>query len=322
MSLNPSIVYYSNARYERKLGGPTQKLRKILELSDIADRIPRGGYVAVKMHLGEPGCARYIRPIFPVIVVDFIKKCGGKPFVTDSTVLYKSERNDPFDYLNAARRNGFTSETLGCPLIISGGLRDNGFTVKAPEPLVLDEVTVSGEIWDADFLFSLAHATMHMDFPFAASLKNIGMGCVDRETKMRMHAAKGFSPPRLNAQAANIDGAKVVLEHFNDRIFACNLALDITPECDCFGKTDLPIVPDLGIFASTDAAACDQATFDAVIEAPGYPGSLLEGHNGMRPGGNKVAGCHAKQKGWKEYDDFLRKAGLWSAEYKLVEISA
>lgn len=316
----PSKVYFSDARYKRGVGGPSQKLLKILEASGFADIVKKGDIVAVKMHFGEPGCTRYIRPIFPVLVVDFIKKCGGKPFVTDTTVMYKGGRKDFFNYLASARRNGFTSEVLGCPLIISGGFRDHGVKITVPDCLILPEVTVSQEIWEADVLFSLAHATMHLQFPFAASVKNISMGCVDQKTKLSMHSVKKFKPFHLNAQAANADGAKVVINHFRDKLFACNLALDVTPECDCFDKTDLPIVPDLGIFASFDPVACDQAAFDAVIKAPGYPGSLIEGKEGMKPGGDKVAGCHAEQSTHEPYIDFLRKSGLGSLEYEIVEV--
>ena len=317
---NAVKVYFSNAKYIRGIGGPSQKLAKLLDKSGFTDKIKSGDVVAVKMHFGEPGNVRYIRPIFPVLLVDFIKQCGGKPFVTDSTVLYKSERNNYFGYLEVARRNGFTNEVLGCPLLISGGLKDHGVTVEVDKPLVLPKVSISREIWDADVLISLAHATMHLEFPYACSLKNIGMGCVDRYTKEKMHNARKLSPSRLNAQAANIDGASVVIKHFTDKILACNIALDVTPECDCFDKTDLPIIPDLGIFLSQDVVACDQATFMAIIDAPGYPGSLLEGHEGMQRGGNKVSACHAKQSGWAEHDKFLRQAGIGSMEYEVVEV--
>jgi len=316
----PPEVYYSNAGLAKGIGGPSQKLLKILETSNLSQIVNEGNIVALKMHLGEPGNSRYIRPILAVIVVDYIKMCGGRPFVTDTTVMYNTDRKDFFKYLDAARRNGFTSEVLGCPLIISGGFRDHGVRVKVPDPLILEEVTISQEIWDADVLFSLAHATMHLQFPFAAALKNISMGCVDKKTKTAMHSVKKFTPIHLNTQAANTDGAKVVIEHFNEKIFACNLALDITPECDCFDKTDLPIVPDIGIFASDNPSACDQATFDAIMKAPGYPGSILEGKDGMRSGGDKVVGCHHSQQDYKPYFNFLDQAGIGSPDYELVEV--
>ncbi len=314
-------VFFADAKCHRTLGGPTQKFKKLLEISGFADIITPGDVVALKMHFGEPGNARYIRPIFPVLAVDFIKKCGGKPFVTDTTVVYNTERNDYFKYLEAARRNGFTTETMGCPLILSGGFRDHSVKVKVPGPIILPDVTVSQEIWDADVLFSLAHFTMHLQFPFGAALKNIAMGGVDQATKARMHSVKGFKPAHLNVQAANTDGAKAVLQRFKNKFFSCNLALDVTPECDCFDKTDLPIVPDLGIFASFDPAACDQAAFEAVTAAPGYPGCLMGGTDGMRPGGDKVAACHHNLTTTEKYMEFIRKSGVGSLEYELVDIA-
>jgi uncharacterized Fe-S center protein len=209
---------------------------------------------------------------------------------------------------------------MGCPVIISGGFHDNGIPYSVKDPLIISEVTVSQEIWQADFLFSLAHFTLHLEFPFAASLKNVGMGCVTQNTKLAMHSAKGLGKSHINVQAGNIDGAKVVLGHFSSKIFACNIALDVTPECDCFNVTDLPVVPDLGIFLSDDIIACDKAAFDAAISAPGYPGSLLEGSEGMLPGGNKVTPCHPKQTGWKEQEEFIKKAGIGSLDYDLVEL--
>ena len=315
-----SKVYYSNAVNVRGIGGPSQKLVKLLEKSNLADLITPGDRIAVKMHLGEPGCVRYLRPVFPVLIVDFLKKCGGRPFVTDAPVMYKSDRDNFHGYLNAARRNGFTEEVLGCPLIISGGVDEQGYTFDVPDPLILDNITVSRDIWEADFLFSLAHFTMHLEFPFAGSLKNIAMGSVDRATKLKMHSVRKFSPPLLNSQAANTDGAKVILGKFESKAFACNIALDVTPECDCFHKSDLPIVPDVGIFLSDDIVACDKASFDKVIDAPGYPGCLMEGHEGMLPGGNKVNACHNKQKNADFHDECISKANIGNLNYELIEI--
>jgi len=295
-------------------------MMKLLQNCGLHTIISAGDKVAVKMHLGEPGSCRYLRPIFPALLVDFIKQCGGKPFVTDAPVMYKSPRNNYFGYLDSARRNGFTAETMGCPIVISGGLKDNGVTVNVPDPLILPQITVSQDIWDADFLLSLAHFTMHLEFPYAGSLKNIAMGSMDRDTKMAMHSAKKFHPPHLNVQAANADGAKVMLTRFKNKFFALNLALDVTPECDCFDKTDLPIIPDIGVFASLDPAACDKAAYDKVLAAPGYPGCLMESHPAMLPGGNKVAACHSKQSDAAAHDDFLRQAGISSLEYDLIEI--
>jgi uncharacterized Fe-S center protein len=234
--------------------------------------------------------------------------------------MYRTDRKDFFKYLKHARRNGFTNETMGCPVIISGGFRDNGVQLKVKEPLILPEITISQEIYDADFLLSVAHFTMHLEFPFAGSLKNISMGCVTQDTKLAMHSVKGIGKSHQNVQAANVDGAKTIIAHFAPKIFACNLALDVTPECDCFDNTDLPIVPDIGIFLSSDIVACDKSAFDAVISAPGYPGCILEGSEGMMEGGNKVTPIHPKQTNWNDQENFIRQANIGSLEYELVEL--
>ncbi|MDP7674254.1 MAG: DUF362 domain-containing protein [Dehalococcoidia bacterium] len=54
------------------------------------------------------------------------------------------------------------------------------------------------------------------------------------------------------------------------------LAIDVSPKCDCAGFSDMPIVPNLGVFASKDPVAIDQACVDAVTDSPGIPGSLSD----------------------------------------------
>ena len=94
-----STVLFAGPAVHKTMGGPVQKFSKMLELSSLRDIFEPGMTVAVKMHFGEPGNARYIRPIFLVLAVEFIKKCGARPFVTDTTVMYNTERKDFFFYL-------------------------------------------------------------------------------------------------------------------------------------------------------------------------------------------------------------------------------
>jgi uncharacterized protein len=300
-------------------GGLTQKYLRLLQMSPLETIIQRGDLVAVKMHLGEPGNGRYIRPIFPVLLVDRLKELGAKPFITDTAVLYKSPRGNAYDYHQAARRNGFTPEVLGCPLIISGGLRDRSVKVKVENPLRLEEVGISSEIYDADALISLAHVTLHLLFPLGAALKNIGMGCVDVATKLAMHDARGTTPRHLALQEATADGAHVILDKFRDKFYALNLLLDITPDCDCFDKTDLPVVPDLGIVAGSDPVALDRASFDMITSAPGYPGSKLEGTPGMAPGGDKVGPIYPKIDS-EAYFRITDRAGIGSSSYHITDL--
>jgi len=145
--------------------------------------------VGIKLHMGEEGNARYIRPAIVRAVADWLKTKGIEPFVTDSTSLYRRKRGTLFDYLRTAARHGFTAETMGCPVLIADGIKSRGIIVEVRNALKLEKVGVAPLIHDADGLVCLTHITLHPDVMPAASLKNIAMGCTDKEAKMRMHAS-------------------------------------------------------------------------------------------------------------------------------------
>ncbi len=300
-------------------GGIGQKFLPLLEKIGLFDVVKSGDIVALKMHFGEPGNVRYVRPVFAVMLVEAILEAGGKPFVTDTAVLYRSQRHTAWDYYRAARRHGFTSEVLGCPLLIAGGMSDRSAKVKVPDPRRLKEVGIPHEILDADVLISLAHVTLHLQYPVGAAIKNIGMGCVDIPTKTAMHDARGTKPRVIAQYEATLDGTAAVLSHFNQKLLTVNLLLDIAPDCDCWNKTELPIVPDLGILGGTDPVAIDQASYDLITASPGYPGSKLEGGDGMLPGGDKVSPIYPKMP-VKSYFKIAGERGIGSAAYEIVEI--
>jgi len=187
-----SKVYFVDAERDER-GAPPEKFRKLLQESGIADIIEPEDIVAIKMHFGEVGNTRYIRPIFARWVVDFVKRCGGRPFLTDTTTLYKHHRHTLFDYLEAAAMNGFTFEGMGCPIIIADGLKNTGTAVKVEGGFQFDEVRVAQAIYEADAMIVLSHPTLHPEFPIAGALKNVGMGCATRDMKMKMHS-KGARP--------------------------------------------------------------------------------------------------------------------------------
>jgi uncharacterized Fe-S center protein len=116
-----------------------------------------------------------------------------------------------------------------------------------------------------------------------------------------------------------MDGARVILDKFKGKFYAFNLLLDITPDCDCFDKTDLPVVPDLGILSGSDPAALDRASFDMIIAAPGYPGSKLEGTPGMAPGGDKVRPIYPKIDSGS-YFQITDRAGIGSSGYHITDL--
>lgn len=101
------------------------------------------------------------------------------------------------------------------------------------------------------------------------------------------------------------------------RVGYMNFLIRITPDCDCFPFSDAPIVPDIGILASTDPVAIDTASFDLVNKQQGYQDSLLSAHH--HPGGDKFKGVHGQTDGYRQVK-YAEKIGMGNRMYNLIKI--
>ena len=110
--MEASKVYFTNMR--AKLGdGLPKKLQRLCRAAGI-DKIDFAGkYVAVKIHVGEPGNLAFLRPNYAKAVCDVIKELGGKPFLTDCNTLYVGGRKNALDHLDSAYENGFNPFQTG-----------------------------------------------------------------------------------------------------------------------------------------------------------------------------------------------------------------
>lgn len=97
-----------------------------------------------------------------------------------------------------------------------------------------------------------------------------------------------------------------------------NFITQVSPACDCYGHSDAAIVPDIGILASTDPVALDQACADLVNQAQGLPGTALT--SGHEPGGDKFRGVHPKID-WETSLEHAEKIGLGKTEYLLNRLT-
>jgi uncharacterized Fe-S center protein len=96
-----------------------------------------------------------------------------------------------------------------------------------------------------------------------------------------------------------------------------NFLIRITPDCDCFPFSDAPIVPDIGILASTDPVAIDAASFDLVNQQQGFSDSLLNGH--LHKGEDKFKGVHAQTDGYLQLR-YAEEIGMGSRSYDLIKL--
>lgn len=100
------------------------------------------------------------------------------------------------------------------------------------------------------------------------------------------------------------------------KVVYISFVMDISPECDCYGHNDMPIVQDLGILASADPVALDQACADLVNAMPALPGSIIAGIN---PGEDKFQKVHPGINGQVQLDHGM-EIGLGQMEYELIEV--
>lgn len=205
-------------------------LRKIVA-EKIRGKFSKGDIIAIKTHMGEYGNLNYIRPSIVELVVDELKKIETKPFVFDTPVAYKGSRDTVEKYIESARKNGFTKETIGCPIVIS----NEGVKVKSK---YLSELKIAKKLYEADGLVVLSHFKGHELANFGAAIKNLGMGGVTKESKTVMHKETG---PKIVGEcigcgtcvkacyekAISLKNGKVHIDYNN--CFGCCACVDACP---------------------------------------------------------------------------------------------
>ena len=97
------VWFFSYAQNRNALDG----IQTLFDKSGFESIIPKGGSVAIKLHMGELGNIRYIRPVFARKVVDIVRSREGRPFLFDTVVSYPGERDTKDEYLNTAAKRRF-----------------------------------------------------------------------------------------------------------------------------------------------------------------------------------------------------------------------
>jgi len=335
------------------------KLLKLYEAVDLTSRIDKTDLVAIKMHFGEKGNVTHIQPKFVRPLVKTVTKIGAKPFLMDTTVLYKSARTDAISHLRLAHEHGFSIDKVGAPVIIADGLIGDAEQDIAIPGEMFNTVSLAREALKANALIAVSHVTGHIACGLGGTIKNLGMGLASRKGKMRQHSAikpevidnkctgcelcvkwcpqaaikmqddiaiidrvkcigcgECLTVCRFHAinydwKVSNKDLQKKTAEHALGAVIGrehkClffNYLITMTKDCDCLGSKMTPIIPDIGVLASTDPVAVDKAALD-----------LIQLHNGKS----------FREMGYKNVDETIQlhhgeKIGLGRMEYELCEV--
>lgn len=247
---NESIVYFT-----RDLSA--EGLKKIV--ARVSGQL--FGKVAVKLHTGEKNGPNIIpRPW----VKELIDAQLPNAAIVETNTYYEGDRYTTQQHRQTLEVNGWTF----CPVDI---LDEDG-TVMLPvkDGKWFDEMSMGGHIVNYDSMLTLTHFKGHIQGGFGGSDKNLGIGCADgRIGKGMIHTTPGSEDPwdigKEEFMERMTESTKAVVDYFGKHICFVNVLRNMSVSCDCEGCSAMPVVtPNIGIVASTDILAADQASIDLV----------------------------------------------------------
>ena len=260
------------------------------------------GKVGVKISTGEPGGHNFLNP---KLIELLVSKLNGT--IVECCTAYGGKRQDPRDHWQAIEDHGFKA-IASCDIMDEFGEKsipvENGFHLK--------EDIVGEHIDNYDSFLLLSHFKGHAMGGFGGALKNMSIGMASTNGKLNIHSA-GTSlnqeyiwshlPKQDDFLESMADACKGVINYVGkENLLYINVANNLSVDCDCDSHPADPKMADIGIFASTDPVAIDQACYDAVINSndPGKA-DLIERMN-SRHGIHTVEAAFAHKLGNREYE--------------------
>lgn len=232
-------------------------------LMKLFDKISKNlkGKTAIKLHTGEQHGPNIIpRPW----VQELINKRLPDASIVETNTYYEGDRYTTEKHRETLKVNGWTF----CPVDIVDEDGTALFPVKGGKWFT--EMSVGKNLENYDSMLVLTHFKGHTMGGFGGSDKNIGIGCADgRIGKSWIHTVKGsanmWSIAEEELMERMTESAKSVVDHFGENIVFINVLRNMSVSCDCEGTAAMPVVtPNIGIVASTDILAADQASVDLV----------------------------------------------------------
>lgn len=260
------------------------------------------GKVAVKLHTGEKNGPNIIPREW---VKDFLKKDLPHATIVETNTYYAGDRDTTEKHRETLKVNGWTFAPVDI-MDENGAVNlpvKNGFHNK--------EMSMGKNILNYDSMVVLTHFKGHTMGGFGGSLKNIAIGCADAKIgKAQQHAGNSGSQWGINKEAFMenmVDSGNAVLSHFGKHITYVNILRNMSVDCDCAGVgAAKPTISDIGILASTDILAIDQASVDLVHSMPDSEKHDLKERMESRRGLRQLSA--------------MEEAGLGNRHYEIVDL--
>lgn len=268
------------------------------------------GKVAVKVHSGEKENQNFLRPEFWKPMVETVHGT-----IVECNTAYGDAaggvRDNTASHLKLLEEHGWT-KYFDVDLMDAEG---PDIVWPIPNGKVLKENKLGKNIENYDSMLVLAHFKGHPMGGYGGALKQLAIGCASRAGKALIHSA-GKTEDRFETwqqHASNVvfpeamaDAASSVVDHFKGKIAFINVMKNLSVDCDCCQVAEDPCMKDIGILASADPVAIDQACMDLVIHSDD------PGRDHFMERVNSRNGIHTIEA--------AADLGVGSREYELIEM--
>ena len=271
---------------------------------------PLPGKIGIKVSTGERGSKGYLKTD---LIGPLVNKLNGT--IIECNTAYPGARTDTEEHLKLAKEHGFTD--IGNGIEILDGIGE----IKIPVPkkskhLKYDLIGAGIEHYDS--IINLAHGKGHIMGGFGANLKNQSIGIASRNGKAYIHSCGETENPdilwdkeydQLSFIESMAEAATAVSDYLkknNKPIVYITIANAISVDCDCDAKQGDPVIADIGIFASLDPVANDQAFLDAIWKT--------------NEKGTKDIKERIDTRYGRHITEYAESLGLGTTNYEIIEI--
>lgn len=238
---------------------------KVIELFKLLGK-ELNGKVAVKLHSGEMGNQNFIKPEFWKPVIEYV---NGTP--VECNTAYAGSRNTTERHMDTLKKHGWM-DYFKMELMDADGAE---IELEIPNGRIIKKNFVGKGIEKYDSMLVLSHFKGHPMGGFGGAIKQLSIGCASSHGKAYIHGAgeveKIWSSEHDAFLASMADAASSVVRYFDGNIAYINVMANMSVDCDCCEVAEDPCMADIGILASLDPIAIDQACLDIVYrsEDPG-----------------------------------------------------
>ena len=224
------------------------------------------GNVAVKVHSGEKGNQNFLRPEFLKNIIEYVNGT-----VVECNTAYIGKRETTKKHMKLMEYHGW-SKLFNVDILDSEGPDK---VLEIPEGKIIKKNYIGKNIDNYESMLVISHFKGHPMGGYGGALKQLAIGIASSKGKRYIHCCGKengsyldmFSVKQEEFLESMADAAKSIVDYYKDNIVYINIMCNMSVDCDCCAVAKDPCIKDIGILASLDPVAIDQACIDLVYNS-------------------------------------------------------